>query len=389
MPRINLHIYPSNLTTESRLFKEVRSLIKMNLVDEIKVVGIHTDDVAEQEMFDEHIEFKRYRLRFTSNSIDILRYFKLLEFLIVLFFKLPFYNRKVDIVNCHSLHVLPVGVWLKWIKGATLIYDAHELETEVNGSKGILRYFSKMLERFCMYFVDELIVVSDSIGKWYGERFKNIPITVIKNIPYYKEDLVPNNTFRELFDIPAHEKVFLYQGNLQKARGVKDILEVFKTQKLENHIVFLGSGPLVNEIKEASKSFSNIHFHPFVLPHELSRYTSSADVGIHLMKNTCLNHYYCLPNKLFEYFMNGIPHIISNFPDMADFVRQNDSGWIVSPTREGLTTIINQIGIKDIARKRKNIQINRPQFGWHIEEKNFALIYNRITKSVVQELINQ
>ena len=56
-----------------------------------------------------------------------------------------------------------------------------------------------------------------------------------------------------------------------------------------------------SEIQNLSQQTRNIHYHPMVDIDELQKYTSSADVGIHMILNTCLNHYYCLPNKLFEY----------------------------------------------------------------------------------------
>ena len=59
------------------------------------------------------------------------------------------------------------------------------------------------------------------------------------------------------------------------------------------------------------------------------RYTISADVGIHAIKNSCLNHYYCMPNKLFEYAMAGLPVIVSNMKEMRDFVLLNQMGVVV------------------------------------------------------------
>ena len=60
---------------------------------------------------------------------------------------------KVDVVNCHSLNCLFIGVILKIIRGVKLIYDTHELETERNGLTGIKKVFSKKLKSIVLDIV--------------------------------------------------------------------------------------------------------------------------------------------------------------------------------------------------------------------------------------------
>ena len=59
---------------------------------------------------------------------------------------------------------------------------------------------------------------------------------------------------------------------------------------------------------------------------ELLKYTNSADVGVHAIKNSCLNHDLCLPNKLFEYMSAGIPVLVSELTEMKRFVNNNGIG---------------------------------------------------------------
>ena len=37
-------------------------------------------------------------------------------------------SENVTVIHAHSISALPVGVVLKWLTGAPVIYDAHELE---------------------------------------------------------------------------------------------------------------------------------------------------------------------------------------------------------------------------------------------------------------------
>ena len=58
----------------------------------------------------------------------------------------------------------------------------------------------------------------------------------------------------------------------------------------------------------------------------LACYTKSADIGVHAIQNTCLNHDFCLPNKLFDYTKCEIPVVVSNLTEMTKFVKDNGFG---------------------------------------------------------------
>ena len=95
------------------------------------------------------------------------------------------YRRKsIKFINCHTLSSLPLGVLFKIFAKSKLIYDAHELETEKEGWVGLRRVIAKILERILIAYADSVIVVSDSIGKWYKNQYHLKEINVIKNVPY-------------------------------------------------------------------------------------------------------------------------------------------------------------------------------------------------------------
>jgi glycosyltransferase involved in cell wall biosynthesis len=107
--------------------------------------------------------------------------------------------------------------------------------------------------------------------------------------------------------------IFLYQGGLGKGRGIEILLSAFvKNSNLTQAIIFMGYGPLEKEITLLAEEHENVFFHHAVSQSDLLSFTSSADVGVLFYENNCLNHYYCSPNKMFEYLMAGIPVITSN-----------------------------------------------------------------------------
>lgn len=377
---INLHVYPSTFKNESRILKETKSLLDHNLVDEIILVGIWKEGFLFEEQIDDKRKIVRIKVPVIT-KIGILNFF-ISYFLFQILVIRKFRKSDFDIINCHNLSVLGIGAYFKVFKKTPLIYDAHELETEVEGAKGIKKVIGKFFESVYMRYVNELIVVSDSISGWYKSKYPHINISTVRNVPYYFELTAESNILRERFSIKSDHIVFIYQGLLSESRGVNIILNSFMNLPGQYHIVFMGMGEMVEEIKELEKTSSNIHFLPAVPPSEIHLYTSSADIGIHLIQNTCLNHFYCSPNKIFEYLLYGIPQIISNFPDMMKVLDEGKCGWGIEPNTNELIRIIESITPEIVAEKKINVLQQRKNWGWHNEEIQLTKTYNRIRQNL-------
>ena len=65
-----------------------------------------------------------------------------------------------------------------------------------------------------------------------------------------------------------------------------------------------------------------------------AKITCSADIGIHPLQNTCLNHEYALPNKLFEYLNSGLVLITTELTEMKNELNQNKIGFCYSNSLE-------------------------------------------------------
>lgn len=64
---------------------------------------------------------------------------------------------------------------------------------------------------------------------------------------------------------------------------------------------------------------------------ELPSLTARASIGVILTQNTCQNHYFSLPNKLFEYLQAGLPVVGSDLPEIAHIIDENSVGVKVNP----------------------------------------------------------
>jgi len=76
---------------------------------------------------------------------------------------------------------------------------------------------------------------------------------------------------------------------------------------------------------------SNVIFHDAVDKTRLSGLMSEADVGLQILANVPAFYYGTSPNKFFDYIAAGLP-VLNNYPGwLAELIKQEDSGYIVSP----------------------------------------------------------
>ena len=370
-----LHISLTELRNASRVLKICKTVSKLNK-SHVYIAAYHGEGLNEKEIND-NVEISRFKLitRNCSKSF-LIQGVKYLEFS----YKIMRYYRSknIKIVSVHSVGLLPLGFLLKLLFRTKLIYDTHELETETEGDLGLRQKINKQVERIFIKFVDHTFVVGENISKWYDSVYK-INSTVIYNAPFYKE-VENTKLFHEIFNLRDDQIIVLYQGGLSKGRGVISVLNTFLNRENDNVVViFMGSGPLKEEIIKAANISQNIFFHEAVSPENLLRYTCSADIGIHMIFNTCLNHFYCMPNKLFEYTMAGLALMVSNMKEMEEFVVLNKNGAVLNSfLYDDISKSIDVLIESNICEIKENSLIAAKKYNWDVQEPKIIGVYNSL-----------
>ena len=324
-----LHLSQTNIKYDSRILKEMLALDSSELDLQLFGIGAELENTTHKESDLNGLNILTINLlsrKLNSSFKFVRRFLSVFELTAKMFYQaLKF---KPAIIHCHDTAVLPLGVILKLFIKTKVIYDAHELESNRNELGQFTGYLVLLVEKLLWRYVEAIIVVSPSIKKWYLDNIGDKTAEVILNAPLLLNTNVPfdNNYLKKHFNIKNNAKVFIYIGGLQVGRGLDVLLEVFKKDDIESHIVFLGYGPLKGEILKTCNEFDNIHLHDAVSHDQVVKIAKSADVGLCFIQNVSLSDYYCLPNKLFEYGFSEIPVLASNFPDIADTVKKFNLG---------------------------------------------------------------
>ena len=298
------------------------------------------------------------------------------------------HRMKIKCVHAHDITALPVAYLISRIKRVPLIYDSHELWTESHHKFNsrlvvkIVGFFEKILAKKAAM----IITVSDSIKNHLCNHFDVKNITVIRNIPSYTHN-GDYDIFRENYNIKPDAKILIYQGFIDFSRGVDLIIDAAITVCHANPNCFffiLGDGPDLIELKAKVKGIGltdRIVFIGFVDQVDLLKYTKSADIGIHAIKNSCLNHEYCLPNKLFEYIHSGIVPVVTDLVELGGFVKSHKIGLAFKnesvSALEGV--LLRLISDNDLFNELKSNLINTSeQVTWDNEFIKLKEVYTKV-----------
>jgi hypothetical protein len=139
---------------------------------------------------------------------------------LLLFNKIKRYGIAFNAVHCHDLDVLKVGYLYKKKQKVSLIYDSHELWTEMSGINSFIKKWFSRKEKKYLGQIDYLITVSPSIANEIEKRYSyKGPISIVRNIPFPSK--------REMkVSIPNPQSIsVVYVGYYLRGRGVENILE--------------------------------------------------------------------------------------------------------------------------------------------------------------------
>jgi len=371
-----LHIVRNPVTYDSRVLKETASIVATWPDHRLEIAGFHEPGFSEQE----DISCRRVqRWRLSTRSLpknlpgQSIKYAEWHLKLVSYYGKQP-----IKIIHCHDLGPLPIAVHLKQRTGAALIYDAHELETEMFNLRGIRQKLARRLEPRLIRSVDHMITVSPSIQHWYKKRFPNVPVSLIRNVPERTDAPVVPQPLRKEFEVPDDALLFIYLGGLSRGRGIELALDAFKDSRVPHHILFLGDGPLRGLVESAVQICPRIHYRQPVPPAEVISYASGADVGLCLYEDTCLNHRYCLPNKLFETLVAGLPVFVSDLPDQAQLVRQYQAGWVVSNQTPAIVDQLTALTVDSVRMLREGLLDRTRNLSWTSEAESLLAIYREL-----------
>ena len=295
-----------------------------------------------------------------------------------LFFKLLFLKK--DVLLANDLDTLLPNFLISKLFNKPLVYDSHELFTEVPElvNRSLQKNVWLAIEKFIFPKLKYCYTVNKSIATIYREKY-GVPVKVIRNIaPTFKNKAVDNAFAKK---IKGSHKMLILQGNgINIDRGGEEAVSMMRY--LDNGLLYIiGSGDVFEKLKKQviDLKLSDKVFIKNSLPYgELMSYTQIADLGLSLDKGTNKNYEFSLPNKVFDYIQAQTPLLVSNRKEVASLVTDYNIGKVSKSLKpEDLAQEIKAIFADDNQLKEwhKNLKIAAQRLTWENESEKLAAIY--------------
>lgn len=312
------HIYFSDWTKESRAWKFGDYTLRKEFASKVIYLGYRKEGMSniEARSAKETIVRTGVSSKKTKNKIiRLINYF----FWLFSVFTSRYFHRS-DLVIVHSLAALPLGVLYKIIYGRSVIYDAHELETERSGWGAKLKFVAKILEKYLISKVDIILVVSSSIRSWYIDNYNlsEDKIILIRNT-IEAEPVVTDYDIRSFYKLDENKPIVTYCGSISETRGLTLLIDVFKDNEIDAYLVLIGDGPDLSIIQQKVLNAHNIILIPH-LPHDkLLGALTYCDIGVFVPTCLAMSYELSLPNKIFEYANAKLGVVLGMGPEMIGF----------------------------------------------------------------------
>ncbi len=246
-------------------------------------------------------------------------------------------RENADVYHFHDPELMTVCLLLK-LHGKKVIWDVHEhypnsILDKYYLARPLRRIISKsfdLFERAVVRFFDYVIYTTPFVGARYQKmkvrsgRIENYPIVELAGS----------------FAKDPQEKI-IYLGGMSRIRGLLEVLDAFAVVAKKYprwELCLVGScspASFEREMKDRIDALglgAQVKFIPWVPYEEKERLSSQAAMGV-ITYLPYSNNMSCLPNKLFDYMLVGLPVIASNFPLYREVVEPSHCGLIVDPSR--------------------------------------------------------
>jgi glycosyltransferase involved in cell wall biosynthesis len=271
-----------------------------------------------------------------------------------------------DVIHCHDCLTLPTGARVKRALQIPLVYDAHEIyDAAYSRMIGITDYYVRIHERY-LPIVDKFITINDSIALYYRLSYpRAVPAVIIRNATSRVAPFEYDGRLHLAAELPRSQKIVLYQGGYSLGRGLRVLVRAAALLPKGWTLVMMGWGPLAADLKQIAASAAprasgepKVRFIPPAPQNELHLWSAGGTVGVIPYQDTYLNHWYCTPNKLWEFPAAGVPILVQPFPELRRVVDTYQCGWVLPGALTPLAIANSIAGLTDemLAKAREGCQ---------------------------------
>ena len=290
---------------------------------------------------------------------------------------------KAKVYHFHDPELLPVGVLLKILTPAKIVYDVHEDVAKHALGKSwwspwkrkVFAFVLNTVEWLSHWFFDLIICAEDS----YLSKFHKTSV-VIHNYPLLVEW---NGSSSKTTDL-------IYVGTVRRKRGIFEMIKAVELLiRRKRQVTLEVIGPFFpSELREETEELlvqtrlsKNISISGALDHRQIFEHIAGARIGLALLHPDS-NYIHSLPTKMFEYMMFGLPVLVSDFPLWREIVEREGCGLCVDAQNpEAVAAAVQKILDDEKQTEqmgRQGRRAVREKYNWQIEEKRLIECYQNL-----------
>lgn len=362
-------------TSDNRVQRTCQFLRKQGF--EVHVLAIGRADLPEQELVD-GVHIHRFRSSSTKTirrgvNLTALRAFRAYVAGCVGWAR----KNRPTVIHYNDWNTLFLGPMARIPHRS--IYDMHELFQDLdylNFPKSINRAIAA-IDRAGLRRAEAVICVSKPIQEEL-QRLTRKPVYVVRNVPEARFADGPGRA--ELVQhLKDGKKHLVFLGALQKEKGALYMLELLANLPPE-YVLDCFSGrtaknAFFNAEAERLGLLPRVTIHDYLPQSELCATIKHAYAGLSFFVPQSRIYEYALPNKIFEYFLAGLPVITSDARAQAELVEEHGLG-LVAKLSDPVGSARRIVDWKPPVVSREVVQ--RHGLTWEQEERELRRVYREL-----------
>ena len=284
------------------------------------------------------------------------------SFMISSFLKTKF-KKNFDIVHAHNI---PSALAMKNSPGKKILTIHGIFSEQIDQLHGkTTGNISKKYEKDALSWADMITVISKESYDYYtslGHKVIQIPNAI---------DISSLSTDEDR----KYEKQVLFAGRLSKEKGVKTLIEICKKLPHDIHLIIIGDGPEVENIKKLESSQNNIHY----LGSKNHQQTISLIKGSDVLVQPSFSE--GISTTILESMACKTVIVASNVGGNLELIQDQESGILVEPTNPEIfcEKIIELISDKLLRNKLSTLSYETvKKYDWNIIGKQYLELYNSL-----------
>lgn len=291
--------------------------------------------------------------------------------------------QRYSIILANDLDTLPACFMATKCKGLPLVFDSHELFTEVPELVGRprIRFIWEKIENWLLPHIHFGYTVCQSIADIYKEKY-TIDLRIVRNVPVRLHGLASDAcgiTFKE------GTCYILYRGVVNVGRGLELMVEVMP-HLVDCVLIVAGDGDILSDLKQQVKEANlsaKVIFTGRLPGQAINGISRFVHLGLSLEEDLGLNYRYALPNKLFDYIQCRVPVLVSDLPEMRSVVVQYDVGEVAKDRdplalAEQIRRMVNNKALR--TKWSENLNKAAEILCWENEENELLKVFNAVSR---------